>query len=212
MLRRSAPGERFIDCEGDLMEPRLTARQKATRVRLVAFDVDGTLTDGKLYFGPQGEALKAFSVLDGQGMVLLRAAGLKIALVTGRSSDIVTLRAAELKVDRVMQGVRNKRQAMLDLAKEFHLDVAEIAMMGDDWPDLAAFSVVGLCAAPFDAHFEVRQRADWVAKATAGAGAARELCDYLLRAKGQYQALLQSFSGPPAADGVKQKASRKSPR
>ncbi len=183
---------------------RLTVRQKAARVRLVAFDVDGTLTDGKLYFGPQGEALKGFSVLDGQGLALLKKAGLKLALVTGRSSEMVHLRAAELKVDRVLQDVKDKRQALLELAQEFALQPAEIAMMGDDWPDLAAFSVAGFTAAPCDAHSEVRQRADWVAQATAGAGAARELCDYILKAKGQYQQVLRSFlTLPPVPDRVR---------
>lgn len=177
---------------------RLTVRQKAARIRLVAFDVDGTLTDGKLYFGSQGEALKGFSVLDGQGLALLKKAGLRLALVTGRTSEMVRIRAAELKVDRVLQGVKDKRQALLELAQEFALEPLEIAMMGDDWPDLAAFSVAGFCAAPSDAHFEVRQRADWVAQACAGAGAARELCDYILKAKGLYQKLLVSFLTAPS--------------
>jgi 3-deoxy-D-manno-octulosonate 8-phosphate phosphatase (KDO 8-P phosphatase) len=173
-----------------------TVRQKAARIRLVAFDVDGTLTDGKLYFGPQGEALKAFSVLDGQGLALLKKAGLKLALITGRSSEIVSLRAAELNIDRVLQGVKDKRLALLELAKEFDLDPKEIAMMGDDWPDLAAFSVAGFKAAPSDGHVEVRARADWVAQACAGAGAARELCDYLLKAQGTYQKMLLPFIVP----------------
>jgi 3-deoxy-D-manno-octulosonate 8-phosphate phosphatase (KDO 8-P phosphatase) len=185
----------------------LTVRQKAARIRLVAFDVDGTLTDGKLYFGSQGEVLKAFSVLDGQGMALLKKAGLKLALVTGRSSEMVRMRAAELKVDRVLQGVKDKRQALLELAEEFALEPLEIAMMGDDWPDLAAFSVAGFSAAPSDGHVEVRQRADWVAQATAGTGAARELCDYILKAKGLYQKLLSPFLGvasdPTAASAAR---------
>jgi 3-deoxy-D-manno-octulosonate 8-phosphate phosphatase (KDO 8-P phosphatase) len=171
-----------------------TTKQKAARIRLVAFDVDGTLTDGKLYFGPSGEAMKAFSVLDGQGLALLKKAGLKLALVTGRSSDIVDLRAAELQIDRVLQGVKDKRQALLGLAQEFRLDPSEIAMMGDDWPDLAAFAVAGMSAAPADAHVEVRRRADWVSQSKAGSGAARELCDYLLHSQGVYQKLLASFA------------------
>ena len=171
----------------------LTVKQKAARIRLVAFDVDGTLTDGKLYFGSQGEAMKAFSVLDGQGLALLKQAGLKLAMVTGRSSEIVKLRAAELKIDRVLQGVKDKRQALLDLAVEFSLESHEMAMMGDDWPDLAAFSVAGFNAAPSDAHLEVRQRADWVAQAKAGEGAARELSDFILQAQGRYQRLLSTF-------------------
>lgn len=177
---------------------RLTVRQKAARIRLVAFDVDGTLTDGKLYFGPQGEIVKGFSVLDGQGMALLKKSGIKLALVTGRSSEMVRMRAAELKVDRVLQGVKDKRQALLELAGVFALEPLEIAMMGDDWPDLAAFSVAGFTAAPCDAHFEVRQRADWVAQSSAGTGAARELCDYILQAKGLYQKLLGTFLNVPS--------------
>ncbi len=190
----------------------LTVRQKAARIRLVAFDVDGTLTDGKLYFGPQGEVMKAFSVLDGQGLALLKYAGLKLALVTGRSSEMVRMRATELKVDRVLQGVKDKRQALVDLAKEFALDPAQIAMMGDDWPDLAAFSVVGFSAAPSDGHFEVRLRADWVAQASAGAGAARELCDYILKAQGSYQKLLRSFLAAPSEPAMSESATLRAAR
>jgi 3-deoxy-D-manno-octulosonate 8-phosphate phosphatase (KDO 8-P phosphatase) len=179
----------------------LTVRQKAARIRLLALDVDGTLTDGKLYFGPQGEAMKAFSVLDGQGLALLKNMGIRLALITGRSSETLIARAAELKIDIILQGVKDKGQALLQIARDFSLEPCEIAMMGDDWPDLAAFKFAGLSAAPGDAHAEVRERADWVSRAAAGAGAARELCDYLLKAQGQYQKALSIFLEAPAERG-----------
>jgi 3-deoxy-D-manno-octulosonate 8-phosphate phosphatase (KDO 8-P phosphatase) len=174
----------------------IPVREKACALRLIAFDVDGTLTDGKLYFGEHGEAMKAFSVLDGQGLALLKKAGLRIALVTGRRSEIVLRRAEELNLDHVLQGVKDKAQALRDLAQAAALQMHEVAMMGDDWPDLAAFAVCGLSAAPGDAHAEVRARADWVSLAPAGAGAVREFCDFVLQSQGRYQKLLSGFLKP----------------
>jgi 3-deoxy-D-manno-octulosonate 8-phosphate phosphatase (KDO 8-P phosphatase) len=199
-VARENPTKRWQDVN-PLPEKPLTVRQKAARIRLLALDVDGTLTDGKLYFGPQGEAMKAFSVLDGQGLALLKNMGMRLALITGRNSEILHARASELKIDIILQGVKDKGQALLQLARDFALEPCEIAMMGDDWPDLAAFKFAGLSAAPGDAHAEVRERADWVSRAAAGAGAARELCDYLLKAQGQYQKALAKFLEVPVVRG-----------
>ncbi len=106
-----------------------------------------------------------------------------------------SMRAAELKIDVVMQGALNKAQALRELAQGQGLALSEIAMMGDDWPDLRAFSLAGLKAAPVSAHRELRMRADWVSRACAGDGAVRELCDLILQAQGKYQSYLDGFLG-----------------
>jgi 3-deoxy-D-manno-octulosonate 8-phosphate phosphatase (KDO 8-P phosphatase) len=174
-------------------------KERAAQIRMLVLDVDGTLTDGRLYMGPHGEAMKAFCIKDGQGLALLKRVGLKLAIVTGRQSEIVDRRAAELQFDAVLQGVKSKALAMQQLARQFALEPAQMAMMGDDWPDLEAFALVGLKAAPQNAHREVRQRADWVAQRRAGDGAVRELCDYLLQVQGHYQRLLNRYAVRPEA-------------
>ena len=170
-----------------------TLRERAAPIRLLALDVDGTLTDGHLWFGPQGEVMKAFSVLDGQGLALLRKAGCQLALITGRSSGIVELRARELQIADVVQGSRDKLASLQAVAARHGLAAHQVAFMGDDWPDLAPMRWCGLPAAPADAHREVCQRAHFLSSRPAGAGAVRELCDALLMAQGTYQGLLQSF-------------------
>ncbi|MCL4748478.1 MAG: 3-deoxy-D-manno-octulosonate 8-phosphate phosphatase, partial [Burkholderiaceae bacterium] len=112
------------------------AASRAARVRLLALDVDGTMTDGTIFIGPGQEAMKAFSVRDGFGLALLREAGVRIAIVTGRRSSIVATRAAELGLDAVEQGVGDKVAALRELASRFGLEPGQTAFMGDDWPDL----------------------------------------------------------------------------
>ena len=124
-----------------------SARPRASKIRMLALDVDGTMTDGTIYIGPQSEAMKGFSVRDGLGLALLRQAGLKIAIVTARQSAIVQVRAAELGFDAVRQSAGNKAQALHQLAQEFQLELDQIAYMGDDWNDLPALSIAGLAAA-----------------------------------------------------------------
>lgn len=177
----------------DISREATSLREKAARIRCLVLDVDGTMTDGKLYFGAHGEAMKAFSVLDGQGLALLAKGGVTVAIITGRSSEIVRLRAVELNIKHVVQGTRNKIQAFTELQAKLGLEASQMAMMGDDWPDLPVFGMAGLAAAPCDAHAEVLQRADWVSQRKAGDGAVRELCDYLLQVQGKYQKLLDGF-------------------
>jgi 3-deoxy-D-manno-octulosonate 8-phosphate phosphatase (KDO 8-P phosphatase) len=168
---------------------------RAAAVRLMAFDVDGTLTDGGLHVGPSGEGFKRFSVRDGLGLVLLREAGIRVALVTGRSSAIVEQRARELRIDTVLQGVGDKAAAMRDLCTQAGLEPTQAGFMGDDWPDLPAMLAVGFAAAVADAAPQVKHVAHWVATAPAGGGAVRELAEYLLRAQGRLDAMLGRFDG-----------------
>jgi len=165
-------------------------RERAAGLRWLAFDVDGTLTDGRIYIGPGGEAMKAFSVRDGMGITLLREAGIGVAIITARQSTIVERRAAELRIDEVLQAVADKAKALRDLARRKAVHLGQVGFVGDDWPDLPALSIVGLAASVADAHPEVRSRAHWVSKARAGEGAVRELAEFILRARGEYDAAL----------------------
>jgi len=169
---------------------------RAARVRLVAFDVDGTLTDGRLYIGDDGEAMKAFSVRDGFGLRLLREAGVVVAIVTARRSRIVEARAAELGIGEVHQGVADKARTLRALCEAHGVGLAHCAFVGDDWPDLHAMSIAGLAATVRDAPREVRQRAHWVSTLPAGGGAAREFAEFLLRARDELDAALGGYTGP----------------
>jgi len=171
------------------------ALSRAAAVRLMAFDVDGTLTDGGLHIGPDGEAFKTFSVRDGLGLVMLQQAGIRVALVTGRSSAIVAQRARELRIDTVLQGVADKALAMRELCAQSGLAPSQAGFMGDDWPDLPAMLAVGFAATVPGAAVELRRIAHWTAGAPAGAGAARELAEHLLRVQGRLDAALGRFDG-----------------
>lgn len=177
------------------MDLRSDAAHRAAAVRLVALDVDGTLTDGRLYIGATGEAMKAFSVRDGFGLTLLREAGVKLALITARRSAIVEVRAAELKFDEVRQGVADKAVALRELCAHFGLGLHQAAYVGDDWPDLGAMAAAGLAASVADAAEPVRERAHWVSRAPAGRGAVREFAEFVLRAQDRYDAALARRAG-----------------
>lgn len=159
------------------------AALRAARVRLVVLDVDGVLTDGRLYFGPDGEALKVFDVRDGHGVRLLREAGLSVALLSSRDSPIVARRADELDIAPVLQGARDKLSGLNRLLAATGVTPAECAYMGDDWPDLPVMAHVGFAAAVADAAPEVRRAAHWIAQAEGGRGAVRALAEYVLRCR-----------------------------
>jgi len=159
------------------------AAVRAARVRLIVLDVDGVLTDGRLYFGPEGEALKVFDVRDGHGVRLLREAGLGVALLSSRASPIVARRASELDIAPVLQGERDKLAGLNRLLAATGVSAAECAYMGDDWPDLPVMAQVGFAAAVADAAPEVRRAAHWIAQAKGGRGAVRALAEYLLRCR-----------------------------
>ncbi len=164
--------------------------RKATalgEIRLLILDVDGVLTDGRLYFSNKGEALKAFHVRDGHGIKLLLGAGVQVAAVSGRRSSAVGARMRELGVPNVVQGCADKVAALHRLTERLHIDPLTCACMVDDTPDLPLMSAVGLAAAVADAHPVVLSAAHWVAAAPGGRGAVRELCDALLRARARHR-------------------------
>jgi 3-deoxy-D-manno-octulosonate 8-phosphate phosphatase (KDO 8-P phosphatase) len=169
------------------------AVDRARQIRLLALDVDGTLTDGTLLIGGDAEVAKPFSVRDGFGLHLLRQAGLEIAIITGRQSAIVARRAAELGIGRVHQGEKDKCGRLQALCDEAGISLARAAYMGDDWPDLAVMGSCGLAAAPADAVAEVRAAAHWVSSAPAGRGAVRELAMFILDAQGRRAELLARY-------------------
>lgn len=159
-------------------------RARAANIALAVFDVDGVLTDGRIILGPDGTEYKAFDVRDGLGMVRLREAGVALAVITGRRSAVVEARMRELGVDHVHQGVADKRACLAALQAALDVPPAATCYLGDDLPDLAPMSLCGLAVAVADACPEVRARADWTTRAQGGRGAARELCEVLLTARG----------------------------
>ena len=166
------------------------AQERAKRVRLMLFDVDGVLTDGKLWYGPAGEALKAFHVLDGHGIKLLMQTGTAVALLSGRSSPAVAVRADELGIEHVLQGIDDKRAAFEALAARLGIPADETGYMGDEVVDLPVLRRCGFACAPAEAHERVRASAHYVTRAPAGGGAAREACEFVLRAQGRLEAAL----------------------
>jgi 3-deoxy-D-manno-octulosonate 8-phosphate phosphatase (KDO 8-P phosphatase) len=157
--------------------------ERARHIRLVVFDVDGVLTDGRLYFGPQGEALKAFHARDGLGILRLRKAGVEVAILSARRSDLVDVRMADLGVRYVLQGADDKLAGLAQLLEATGVPPAQVAYMGDDVNDLPCLEQVGLAACPSDALPALRVRADFVAVERGGEGAARELADLVLEAR-----------------------------
>jgi 3-deoxy-D-manno-octulosonate 8-phosphate phosphatase (KDO 8-P phosphatase) len=150
-------------------------------IRLLVLDVDGVLTDGRLYYGPRGEALKVFHVHDGHGIVQLQRAGIAVAVISGRRSPMVSTRCRELGVRHVFQGASDKLPVLERLLRRLRVTAAECACVGDDLPDLPLIERVGLSYAVADAVPAVRRRADRVTRARGGQGAVREVCEQLLR-------------------------------
>lgn len=177
-------------------------RDRARRIRLACFDVDGTLTDGRLVYDAAGVESKAFHVHDGQGLVLLRRAGIEVALVTARTSPIVERRAAELGV-RACPGIGDKLECVEKLAAAAGVALSDVAFMGDDLPDLKVMRNVGLAACPADAHAWIAREATWRSSRDGGHGAAREFCDFILDAQGAVDAILEGLlARSPAALGA----------
>jgi 3-deoxy-D-manno-octulosonate 8-phosphate phosphatase (KDO 8-P phosphatase) len=166
---------------------------RGRQIRLLALDVDGVLTDGRVIYGSDGSELKAFNIKDGLGIKLLQRAGIDVALITGRQSDIVSRRAAELGIDEVIQGREDKLVALRELCQRRSLGLEQCAYMGDDLPDLAAIQAAGLGMTVADAVAVVRARAHWCSAAVGGAGAVREACEWLLRVQGSWQQLEAGF-------------------
>ena len=168
-----------------------TTRARLERVRLMIFDVDGVLTDGSLWYGEHGETVKRFNALDGHGLKMLAASGIKVALVTGREGPVVDRRAAELGLGDVLQNVRDKGEALTTLAARHMLKLDETGFMGDDLIDLPAMQRSGFAASVPQAPAYVTQAAHWVATRPGGHGAVRECCDIILAAQNRLGAYFQ---------------------
>jgi 3-deoxy-D-manno-octulosonate 8-phosphate phosphatase (KDO 8-P phosphatase) len=161
---------------------------RAARIRLAVFDVDGTLTDGRLWYGEDGHETKVFHVHDGLGLKQLQANGVQVALITARISHPVALRAQELDIAHVYQGQSDKRACLLELLDALHLSPDQAAFVGDDLPDLPPMRVAGLAVAVANAHPWVTEQAHWQTGKRGGDGAAREVCDLILHAQGKSDA------------------------
>ena len=163
----------------------MKARKAAplARIELLILDIDGVLTDGRLYFSARGEALKVFHVRDGHGIKLLMNAGVAVAAVSGRRSGAVAARMRELRVPHVVQGCSDKMAALHRLTERLGIDPLHCACLCDDTPDLPLMAAVGLAGAVADAHPLVLSAAHWIAGTNGGEGAVRELCDAMLRAR-----------------------------
>lgn len=166
---------------------------RARNIKLAAFDVDGVLTDGTLYLTDGGEEIKAFNSLDGHGMKMLRESGVELAIITGRTSRIVELRAKNLGVGLVYQGVEDKARAFAELLAARRLDATAIAYMGDDVVDLPVLTRCGLALSVPEAPLFVRQRVHYVSRAGGGRGAVREVCELIMHAQGTLEQKLQTY-------------------
>ncbi len=169
----------------------LRAQGSGLGMKAAIFDVDGVLTDGRIYIGEHGETVKAFSTLDGHGLKLLARAGIEPLVITGRDSPAVRRRVADLGLRHAVYGAHDKLAAAESLLATLSLRWADVAAMGDDWPDLPLLARATLACAPGNAHAEVKAVAHHVTRACGGHGAAREFCDLLLMASGRYATLLQ---------------------
>ncbi|MBN1780256.1 HAD-IIIA family hydrolase [bacterium] len=158
-----------------------------THIRLILMDVDGVLTDGKLIFGNQGEELKSFSIVDGLGIHLARQAGLKVGIITGRRSDIVSKRARELKMDVVMQGCFHKLPAYLEILKTFNLNDGQVCYIGDDLLDMDILSRAGLAVSPVNARPEIKAVSDFSTAERGGEGAVRKVIELILKQQGKWE-------------------------
>ena len=167
--------------------------ERAKRVRIAAFDVDGILTDGRLYYTDGGEELKAFHVQDGHGIKMLRDTGVAVAIITSRTSRVVANRARDLGIELLYQGVANKLDAMRDLLKRLNLDIEAASYMGDDVVDLPVLRRCGLAVSVPEAPALVRKHAHYVTSARGGHGAAREFAEFVMHAQGTLDARLAEY-------------------
>ena len=163
---------------------------KAQGIRAAIFDVDGVLTDGRIYLSERGEEFKAFSTLDGHGLKLLAQGGIGVIVITGRDSPAVRRRVADLGIAHAVYGAHDKLAAAAGVMATLQIGWDALAVMGDDWPDLPLMTRAAFACAPANAHIEAKAVAHHVTKAEGGYGAARECCDLLLTGAGRYAALL----------------------
>lgn len=172
--------------------------ERAKNIRLLLLDVDGVLSDGRLYFGNSGEEIKAFNILDGMGIKLLQNSGVQVGIITGRTSQLLERRANNLGIKLLVQGREDKLTALTELLENKpsgleDITLDQIAFMGDDLPDLAVIRRVGLGLTVPNGHTEVQRNALWQSQRNGGEGAVREACDFILQAQGQYESAIEIY-------------------
>ena len=166
---------------------------RAKKIKLVLFDVDGVLTDGRLYLDNRGEEYKAFNSRDGHGLKMLQRNGVEVGIITGRQSDIVAHRTKELGIKHVRQGAADKLPVYEDMVRELKLGHDQVAFVGDDVVDLPIMLRVGLAVCPQDGHFLVQRHSHWVSRNDGGRGCARDVCELLMLANGSFSAEMQRY-------------------
>ncbi len=171
-------------------------RARAAKIRLIAFDIDGVMTDGGLTYTDDGHELKTFNVQDGLGIKLLQKAGIEVAIITGRKSGVVAARARDLGIEHVHQGVADKRATLAALLDRIGIQWPECAFMGDDLIDLPAMTRCGLAIAPANARPVVKEIAHTVTEAGGGRGAVREAAELILEAQGRLAAAFAPYLDP----------------
>ncbi|MFM2343665.1 MAG: hypothetical protein RLZZ210_273 [Pseudomonadota bacterium] len=157
--------------------------EKLSRISLVVLDVDGVLTDGQLYYGNNGEQIKAFNTLDGHGLKMLMHYGIKVAIISGRGSPMLEKRMLDLSIDDLYQNISNKMPVYENLLNKYKLTREQVAYMGDDIPDYPLLNVSGLAVCPQNAHIILKNTCDWTIDIQGGNGAVRRLCDAVIIAK-----------------------------
>jgi 3-deoxy-D-manno-octulosonate 8-phosphate phosphatase (KDO 8-P phosphatase) len=170
-----------------------TIIERARQIKLLILDVDGVLTDGKLYFTNSGDEIKAFNSLDGHGIKMLQKSGVTVAIITGRTSEIVQRRADALGIKYLIQGRVDKLAALEELRKQLPFNYQEIAHMGDDYPDLPIIRKAGLGMTVANGHWAVKEHADWHSQHQGGDGAVREACDLIMLAQDTFQTQLDAY-------------------
>ena len=168
-------------------------RERAANIRMLVLDVDGVLTDGKLYFDHQGNESKAFNARDGLGMKALQRCGIEVAVITGRVCHAVTHRMNQLGIKHVYQGQVKKLSAFLELLELTGLDAQQVCFAGDDWIDLPVLSRVGLAVSVANGEERVKQQAHWITNNKGGEGAVREICNLILVAQDKEQSILDEI-------------------
>jgi 3-deoxy-D-manno-octulosonate 8-phosphate phosphatase (KDO 8-P phosphatase) len=166
---------------------------KAASIRLIALDVDGIMSDGKVYFSASGDELKAFNILDGLGLKQLMAAGITVAVITGRRSPLTEKRMTDLGIVHLLQGREDKRTALLEIVDLLGIPASDIAYMGDDLPDLPALRYAGLSITVPNSYWLVKEHADYCTRIRGGDGAVREACDLILAAQGKLDTALAPY-------------------
>ncbi len=171
----------------------MRVEDRARKVKMVIMDVDGTLTDGTLLILPDGEELKSYNVKDGTGILLARLAGIKTAIITGKTSKSLEIRAKKLKVSEVYQGILDKKKVLEEILAKNKVRPQEVAYIGDDLGDLEVIKSVGLAGAVADAHPEIKKQSHFICENPGGRGAVREFIEFILKAQDKWRAVEANF-------------------